>query len=325
MVTNAITPYSAIRKYMRSDYMLSRFTEIMDSQSAKAYIGSVLITVSASTELQECTPQSIAIQAMRAATLGLSCDPDMKQAHLVPFKNWKTKQKEATLIIHWKGLVKMASQTGEYEYINVADIYEGETVTEDRISGLHTVTGMKTSERVIGRLASFKTLAGYRKSVYMTTEQIHEHAKKHSRSYDNDKSAWKDPKKLPDMERKTPMRQLMSWAKLSPLALAIISHDDADTDDVVGGELLDPEELDYGPEFKNSPETNISILTGDGNPDPVKDKTWQEWELWKERAQRVRVEVSNVDRKGTTEKDLQAYLKEVSMYILDAEQQAAAV
>src|SRR5260221_7164242 len=226
MATNlTVTPYNTIRRYMRSDYMHRSFMEILDSQSAKAYISSVLIVVSSSPDLQECTPKSIAIQAMRAATLGLSCDPAMKQAHLVPYNNYKAGTKEATLIPHWKGLVKMASSTGKYKYINVSDIYEGEDAQEDRISGLHTVIGKPTAEKkIIGRLAAFETLLGFKKTIYMTTEEIHAHAKLHAPGYNNDKSAWKDPKKKDDMERKTPMRALMSWAELSPLALAVISQ-----------------------------------------------------------------------------------------------------
>jgi recombination protein RecT len=80
--------------------------EVLGSNNtAAAYISSVIIAVGASEALQQCTPKSIAVSALRAATLGLSVDPALGKAYLVPFKN------EATLVVGYKGLIDLATRT----------------------------------------------------------------------------------------------------------------------------------------------------------------------------------------------------------------------
>lgn len=217
---------AVIKNYMRSDVVKSGFSEILGERGASAYIASVVIAVGNSEHLQKCTPKSIAVSAMRAATLRLSVDPSLGKAYLMPFKG------AATLVVGYKGLIELATRTGKYRYINVGPVYEGETVEEDRISGMHKLGGHKQGGKVIGYIAAFEMLNGYAKTFYMTLEEIHAHARKHSKSYDNPSSLWK---KNPEaMERKTPLRILLqTWGYLDPTdAQALQSEED-------GAEMVD--------------------------------------------------------------------------------------
>src|SRR3990167_11332743 len=106
----AITPYQKIKSFMRSDEVVTRFREILGERGASAYISSVLIAVANSDALQECSPASVMISAMRAATLHLSCDPVTGEAWIIPFG------KKATFVAGYKGLTKMAIRTDKYRY-----------------------------------------------------------------------------------------------------------------------------------------------------------------------------------------------------------------
>jgi len=198
-----------VRNYMRSPEIMERFQEAIGEQRAASYISSVLLAVTQNTQLQACEPQSIAISAMRAATLRLSCDPATGQAHLVPFKG------KATLIVGYKGMIQMALRTGKYRYLHVYPICEGQEITEDWKTGHHSLNGKKTSDRIIGHLLSFALVTGFEKTVYMTVDEIHEHARKHSKSYNYKDSPWKTHPY--EMEQKTLVRLgLGKWGYFDP-------------------------------------------------------------------------------------------------------------
>jgi recombination protein RecT len=196
--------------YMKSDTIRVRFAEIVGGdRNAASYIASVLLAIADNEDLQKCTVPSIYISALRAATLRLSVEPGLGQAYIVPFRD------HATLIIGYKGLVDMATRTGRYRYINTNKIYEGEEIIEDRITGFVSIGGGKKSNKVVGHLAAFEMINGFAKVIYMTVEEIHAHAEKYSKGYDNPKGLWqKEPEK---MERKTVLRILLrKWGYIDP-------------------------------------------------------------------------------------------------------------
>src|SRR3989304_5549889 len=81
----AKTALDRIRQYAEMDEVKKRFINLLGDRDGRAYVESVVIAVANSDNLQQCTPKSIMISAMRAASLKLSVDPILKQAHLVPF------------------------------------------------------------------------------------------------------------------------------------------------------------------------------------------------------------------------------------------------
>lgn len=215
-----MTNDKVIAKYMRSEPVVERFREVLGQKNAGAYIASALIAVASSDTLKACEPQSIVASALRAASLRLSVDPSSGQAYLVPFKG------KATLIVGYKGLHDMAVRTGKYRYINVTEIYEGETVGQDRISGFHHIEGGRQGDTVRGWLAAFQMFDGYSKTMYMPVEEIHAHAQKYSKSYDSPTSAWKTD--TAKMERKTVLRLLLrQWGFLDPVDAGVLQDMEA--------------------------------------------------------------------------------------------------
>lgn len=237
MTTPNNTKALTVSEYMRKPESIARFSEVLGDKNAAPYIQSVLIAVSSSEQLMKCTPQSIMRSALRAASLGLSCDPALKQAWLVPYnkKNkdgtWST---EAQFQPHYKGLYTLAMRTGKYWTINVSPVYEGQRVLENPLTGLHLVqdgsqvgmpqsyngayqdvtTRRKKELRVIGWIGYLKTKKGAEKSVWMSSAEIDDHASKYVKDYDKNPN-WNDAEKRPVMEMKTVLRQLLSWADLS--------------------------------------------------------------------------------------------------------------
>jgi recombination protein RecT len=228
-----------ITTYMQNDLVKQRFAEMLGEREAAAYIFSVLLLVANTKSLQDCTPQSIYTSALRAATLRLSVDSGTRQAYLVPFKNRAEGTVNATLIIGYKGLYDMAVRTGRYRYINVGKVYEGEAVEENRISGLMSLTGSKSSNNVIGYIGAFEMVNGYSKTIYKTVGEIDDHARRYSKGYDRPDSFWKTQRV--DMEKKTVLRELLNkWGYFDPNDAHMIAEiEEANNDgDIVDGELV---------------------------------------------------------------------------------------
>jgi len=250
-----------ISSYLRSEVVKNRFAEVLGDRNAGAYISSVLLAVAndESGNLQRCDVESIYISALRAATLRLSVDSSTGQAYLVPFGG------RATLIVGYKGLQDLAVRTNRYRYINIGKVYEGEIVTEDRITGFHKIEGSKKSDKVIGLIGAFELFSGFAKTVYMTLDEIHVHAQKYSKNYNNAKSQWKVNPEA--MERKTVLRlMLRRWGYLDPADAATL--DELEREEVVDIEPAAPEQ-EAEPEFEPEPDQEPN-LDGEFPPTPEK-------------------------------------------------------
>lgn len=267
-MTEQKAPYTAIQKHdnslktiIRSDEIKGRFAEVIGSNNAAGYISSVLIAVAENEQLQKCSATSIISSALRAATMRLSVDPSSGQAYLVPFGN------KATLIVGWRGLYHMALRTGKYQYINLFKVYEGEEVTEDRMRGIHSLTGSKLSSKVIGYMLSFGLRNGFAKTFYMTVDECAEHGQKYSKTFNFKDSPWqKDPH---TMYKKTVMRLgLTRWGYLEPSDIQAMNAMDETESEL--GEVIDAVSRNVVVEEPINPDQAMYDL-GFG-PEPVQQK-----------------------------------------------------
>lgn len=251
--TKALT----VSGYMQQPDVTEQFIKLLGTD-AEPFIQSVLIVVAGDDKLRECTPESICKSALRAASLKLSCDPAVKQAWLIPYsKNIGTRDhpqwvKEAQFQAHYLGLRTLAMRTGKYWTINVSEVIDGQRVLYDPLKGLHAVvenngfvgepkaynaayvdvTRPRKDKKIIGWIAYYKAKNGEEKSVYMSVEEIDDHAQKYVKNYENNQN-WHDADKRKTMEMKTVLRKLLSWADLSGRESAALKEAlkaDADTD-----------------------------------------------------------------------------------------------
>lgn len=207
LATREQTGIARVRDYILSPAVVERFEGMM-GDNAKFYLNQVLTAVSANAELQKCTPQSVLTAAMTAASLQLSVGATTGQAFIVPYNG------VAQFQIGYKGIYDLAMRTGLYRFINVIDIFEGEDVTEDRFTGMHSIEGKRTGPGYIGFMLYFELFDGYKKTYYMTVEEILDHAKHYSKSYKNPRSLWHDDREKWKMYRKTVLSNgLKKWGR----------------------------------------------------------------------------------------------------------------
>lgn len=326
-----------ITNYLEASQIQKRFSDVLGERGAKTYVASVLIAVAESRNLQKCAPDSIYISALRAATLRLSVDASTGQAYLVPFGD------RATLIVGYKGLHDMAVRTNRYKYINVAPVYANEIVTEDRMTGLHSIktdTGFRrpieqevgsNGYEIIGWIGAFQMVNGYSHTLYMTCEECQEHGKKYSKGYDYKDSKgeftslWhKEPKK---MERKTVLRLLLrKWGFLDPADVQQLNAvEDEAVESTLGidNSIVEAAEV-FEKEKPRKPQSELMRELGFDNPDPVKETRWSDWAALCEKADALGVTHPNPSKENTTDDDLAMGFAELLEYVKAAEYQAQA-
>jgi recombination protein RecT len=222
--TRQQTGIERIKDYMLSTEVKERFTDMMGANGIY-YLNQVMIVVAGSANLQKCTPSSILVSAMRAASLKLSVDPARGEAWIIPYRE------KASFQLGYKGVYELAMRTNQYRVINVVDIFEGEELIEDRMTGIHTIAGERTGNKVIALMLYFQLFNGFQKTFVMTIPEIEAHAKTYSQSYNYDDSPWNahNGRERMKMMRKTVMvNGLRKWGRFNP--------DDKETIEAIEGE-----------------------------------------------------------------------------------------
>ncbi len=108
-----------------------------------------------------------------------------------------------------KGYIQLCMRTGVYKYINTDIVYEGELVKHDKLTGEIEIDPEKRiSDKKVGYFAFIETLNGFRKSLYMSVEEVTKHAQQYSKSYSSKNSVWATD--FDAMALKTCLRLLLS-------------------------------------------------------------------------------------------------------------------
>jgi recombination protein RecT len=285
----AISNHDKIKALAHNQKTIERFTQMLGSKrEALAYITSAMLAVANSPDLMECTPSSVFNSVMRAAALRLYCDPALRQAYPVPFNN-KVKGrngepdrwiKQATLIIGYIGLNNLAARTGKYRYLNASELYEGQTIEVNQLTGAAVIKGTRKSDKVIGYFHYFELLKGLSHTYYMPVEDL----KAHGERYAPKNPLWKSA--FPDMAKKTVTRtNLLKFGILDPSDRAVIDEMSEDRPEGEAVNTIDGEftEIDdelaeqaaaeeYAEPERKAPADAYRELTGEDMPADQKKK-----------------------------------------------------
>lgn len=198
------------KSLMANDAVKAKFNEILGN-NGNAFISSV-VTLATTSKLQECEPNSILSCAITAATLNLQINPNLGFACIIPYKN-KDKM-VAQFQVMAKGLLQLALRSGQFKTINVVEVYDGELQFVNKLTGEISLSGERKNNKIVGYCSYFELLNGFSKTLYMTVEEINEHAKKFSKTYTFSTGAWST--NFEGMARKTVLKLILSrYAPLS--------------------------------------------------------------------------------------------------------------
>ena len=237
---------------------------LSDPERIRRFTASITSAVAVNPALQECTAASILAGALLGESLNLTPSPQLGQYYLVPFevqlkdangnKLWATdasgnklkndrgkwipiSEKHAQFVLGYKGYIQLAIRSGNYLDIDAFEIHDGEYKGRDRMTGKPVFAFIEDdAEReaspVIGYMAYFEYLNGFRKTIYWSKEKMMQHADTYSAAFSADayiklhnneipeaemwrySSFWY--KSFDEMAKKTLLRQLISkWGVMS--------------------------------------------------------------------------------------------------------------
>lgn len=253
------------KSYLDDPIIKKRFNEVL-GKKAPAFTSALLNIYNGNEQLQKCDARSILGAAGLAATVDLSLTPSLGQAYIVPFRG------RATFQIGVRGLVQLAHRTGKYVALHAGKVYDGELKGFNPFTG-EPERGEKKSDEVVGYVAYMRLNNGFEKWLYMTKDEIEQHAEKYSQSYRMDKnkgwtsSPWTT--NFDAMASKTVLKRLLNaWGVLSTEMAEVIQGDQSVVDRnsftyVDNGGNVQPREEIYLTEEQDDLEVPFDPETGE--------------------------------------------------------------
>lgn len=191
--------------YLNQDAVKQQINSIVGSKRGTAFITSIVSAVQATPALQECTNPSILSAALLGESLNLSNSPSLGQFWIIPFNNRKKGVKEAQFQLGANGFKQLAMRTGQYKDIDFLEIHEGEYKGRDKYTGKQVFEFIEDDDErealpVIGYMAYFELLNGFRKTVYWTKAKMEKHADQYSPAFSLDAYRKLQEGKIPQSE-----------------------------------------------------------------------------------------------------------------------------
>ncbi len=250
---NAVArPIDKLKNILAAQSVKEQFESVLKENSG-AFVASIIDLYNTDKTLQMCDPKNVVTEALKAASLKLPINKQLGFSWIVPYRDGKSGQYIPTFQLGYKGYIQLCMRTGAYRYINADVVYEGELVKHDKLTGEIEIDPEKrTGDKKVGYFAFIETLNGFRKTLYMTVEEVTKHAQQYSKSYSSKNSVWATD--FDAMALKTCLRLLLSkYGIMSVEMQRAYVVDSADTvaladeriaDDTFDGEVIEAEAVE---------------------------------------------------------------------------------
>lgn len=229
--------------------------------------------VSANPKLAEAaskSPMTFLGALMTAAQLGVEPNTPLGQAYLIPFNNSRlvdgtwVKVPEVTFQLGYQGIIDLCYRSGEVTMINAQVVYENDEFEYELglDQKLRHIPAKKNRGKPEYYYGVFKTKSGASGFQVMSYEDVLEHAKKFSKSYNAKSGKFSGPweSDFNSMAKKTCLLAALKYApKKSDFVKAIVNDNSVksrisedmssvNNDDVIDVEAAEPTEADVAEE-----------------------------------------------------------------------------
>lgn len=225
----AATPLQRFNRYLLNPGVQNYLDSVLSDRKA-SFVNNLVAIVSNNRQLQECEPSSIMNAAYKATALNLPIDPNLGMAYIIPYNNGKTGTTVAQFQMGYKGYIQLALRTGRVKTINVTDVREGEIRKRNRLSGeiefdFIDDDAKRLATPIVGFAAYYEMAqtpdgaGGFSKMLYMSNEELRDHASKYSQTYKSKNEYIKKSSKwttdFDAMAKKTVVKLLLAgWAEM---------------------------------------------------------------------------------------------------------------
>lgn len=261
---------------------LPQFTSMLPSTiKPERFQSMVLTAVNTNPKLMACDPLSVVASALQSAQLGLEPNTPLGQAYLIPYEErkmvngvWQTVRTVCNFQVGYRGLITLAFNSGELQSLDAQEVYAnddfdfnyGLNMTLKHIPATHN--RKQPGENPTHYYAVYKLKNGGQGMAVMTYEDVLEHAKKFSKTYNKKTGKFSGPwaDNFDAMAKKTVLLKLMKYMPMavdSPLARAATVDGAQFTGSMNDDKTL---EIDFTPSSINFIE--VESETTDQNTDP---------------------------------------------------------
>lgn len=227
----AMNPQRQMKQLLEKSW--PRIAAVMPQEMSEKRLYQMYVsTINREPQLASCSVESVLSCFMRCTSLGLepSNVDGLGRAYILPYgnKNYRTGQKEATLIIGYKGMIDLARRSGQIRDISARAVHEGDefTYSYGLNEDLRHVPCAKPGKLThVYMIANFKDGGHYFQ--VMNADEI-EAAAKRSPSYGKAVSPWKSDYEA--MAKKTVIRRAFPYLPVSVEARDAAASDDQTPD-----------------------------------------------------------------------------------------------
>lgn len=188
MIDKPAKALSFSESIMTETYQKSIANALRDPQKVQQFTASLISAVSENQNLLECEHASILKCALLGNSLSLPPSPQLGYYYFVPYWNSEKKCCVADFRIGYKGLMQLALRSGQYEYLNVITLKDGELKKWDRLKEEAILSYIEDETeyekaKTAGYLAYFKLLNGFKKTIYWSRGKMEAHADRYSKAF----------------------------------------------------------------------------------------------------------------------------------------------
>ncbi len=176
------------------------------------FIRTALTAINSNPKLANCTQESLLAAIMNSAQLGLEFNTPLGEAYLIPYENKKKGITTVNFQIGYRGLLKLAYNTGQFKRITAREVRENEAFDFDYGTGEITHKPCLTGDSgdVIGYYAIYQTKDGGQDVFYMSKDDARNYGIKFSKSFNYSDSPWQT--NFDAMAKKSALIQVLKYA-----------------------------------------------------------------------------------------------------------------
>lgn len=160
---------------------------ITDEKRKSQFIANIVSAVSNNPTLQECDQASVLSAALQADALHFPVNNSLGYCYLVPYGDKNSDIKKAQFQIGYKGYIQLAIRSGQYKNINVTEVKEGELNEYDPLKGMSfnwiNDYAKRKSLKTIGYAGEITLMNGFTKTIYISYEEMLDHANTYSQAF----------------------------------------------------------------------------------------------------------------------------------------------
>lgn len=175
-----------------------------DKEIARRFVADISATVAVNPALQECDAGTVLTAALLGETLKLSPSPQLGQYYMVPYKQKEKRDRNGNVLtpertvaqfqLGYKGMIQLAIRSGQYRSLNVVPVLRGELSIISPLFEQYdykpiTDYELRKVSPVVGYVAAFELVNGYRKVIYWSKEEMLDHADRYSQAFSKDATA----------------------------------------------------------------------------------------------------------------------------------------